>query len=67
MLRLFRLMGRHLKEAFQGLFRHFGMAVSSATAVMFTLILVSVMTLIIGNVSQITETLEDDVQIFVKI
>ncbi len=64
---MFRLIGRHFKEAFQGLFRHFSMALSSATAVMFTLILVSLLTLVVGNVSQITESLEEEVQIFVKI
>ena len=64
---MFRMMGRHFKEAFQGIFRHFDSVVASATAVMFTLALVSLLTLIIGNVSQITHSLESDVGIFCRI
>lgn len=64
---MFRLIGRHFKEAFQGLFRHFAMALSSASAVTFTLVLVSLLTLIIGNVSQITKNIEENISIFVKI
>ena len=64
---MFRLIGRHFKEAFQGLFRHFAMAVSSASAVTFTLVLVSLLTLIIGNVSQITKNIEENISVFVKI
>ena len=64
---MFRRIGRHFKEAFQGIFRHFAMAVSSASAVTFTLILASILTLIIVNVNQITKTLEEDIKIFVKI
>ncbi|MBQ3375647.1 MAG: permease-like cell division protein FtsX [Erysipelotrichaceae bacterium] len=64
---MFRLIGRHFKEAFQGIFRHFSSSLNSITAVTVTLLLVSLLTLIIGNVSQITKTLEDEVKIFVKI
>lgn len=64
---MFRLIGRHFKEAFQGIFRHFGMAVSSVMAMTFMLLLVSLLTLLIGNVSQITKTMEEDIKVFVKI
>ena len=64
---MFRLIGRHFKEAFQGIFRHFSSSLNSITAVTVTLLLVSLLTLIIGNVSQITKTLEDEVKIFVKL
>ena len=64
---MFRLIGRHFKEAFQGIFRHFAMALSSANAVTVTLVLVSLLTLIVGNVSQITKNLEENIQIYVKI
>jgi len=64
---MFRLIGRHFKEAFQGIFRHFGMAVSCVMAMTFMLLLVSFLTLLIGNVTQITRTLEDDIKVFVKI
>ena len=64
---MFRLIGRHFKEAFQGLFRHFDSVIASAMAVMFTLALVSLLTLIIGNVSQITKSLESDIGMFCRI
>ena len=64
---MFRLIGRHFKEAFQGIFRHFSSSLNSITAVTVTLLLVSLLTLIIGNVSQITKTLEDEVKIWVGI
>ncbi len=64
---MFRLIGRHFKEAFQGIFRHFSSSLNSITAVTVTLLLVSLLTLIIGNVSQITRVLEDEVKIWVKI
>ncbi len=67
MFLMFRLIGRHFKEAFQGIFRHFAMALSSANAVTVTLVLVSLLTLIVGNVSQITKNLEENIQIYVKI
>ena len=64
---MFRLIGRHFKEAFQGLFRHFDSVIASAMAVMFTLALVSLLTLIIGNVGQITKSLESDIGMFCRI
>ena len=64
---MFRLIGRHFKEAFQGLFRHFAMALSSASAVTFTLVLVSILTIIIGNVSQITRNIEEGIAIYATI
>ena len=64
---MFRLIGRHFKEAFQGIFRHFANALSAAMCVTFTLVLVALLTIIIGNVSQMTRALEEDIQIFVRI
>lgn len=64
---MFRLIGRHFREAFQGIFRHFGMAVSCMMAMTFMLLLVSLLTLTVGNVNQITRTLQGEVQVFVKV
>ena len=64
---MFRLIGRHFKEAFQGIFRHFAMAISSISAVTVTLVLVSLLTIIIGNVSQITRHLQEEIQVYVEI
>ncbi|MCF0111260.1 MAG: ABC transporter permease [Erysipelotrichaceae bacterium] len=64
---MIRALCRHFREAFQGIFRHFAMSLSSASAVTFALILVSGMMLIIGNISQITMDLQESVNIFVRI
>ncbi|MBQ3384850.1 MAG: permease-like cell division protein FtsX [Erysipelotrichaceae bacterium] len=64
---MFRLIGRHFKEAFQGIFRHFSSSLNSITAVTVTLVLVSLLTLIIGNVSQITRSIEGEIKIFVTV
>lgn len=64
---MFRLIGRHFKEAFQGIFRHFSSSLNSITAVTVTLVLVSLLTMIIGNVSQITKNIEGEIKIFVTI
>ncbi len=64
---MFRMISRHFKEAFQGIFRHFAMAVSSASAVTFTLVLVSLLTLIVGNISQITKNIEESIAIYATI
>ena len=64
---MFRAMKRHLREAIQGIARHFAMSLSSASAVTVTLILMSILVMIIGNVSQITMNLQESVTIFVRV
>ncbi len=64
---MFRRLGRAFKEAWWGITHHFAMVLSTANAITITLVLVSVLTLLIGNVSQITYDVEEDIQIFVKI
>ncbi|MFV0254536.1 MAG: permease-like cell division protein FtsX [Erysipelotrichaceae bacterium] len=64
---MFRTMGRHFKEAFYGIFRHFAMALSSASAVSITLLLVGTVGLISYNINFVTDNIEQSVQIFVKI
>lgn len=64
---MFRRVGRAFKEAWWGITHHFAMVLSTANAITITLVLVSVLSLLISNVSQITYDVEDDIQIFVKI
>ncbi len=64
---MFRKIGRTFKEAFWGLTHHLAMAISTANAITITLVLVSVLTVLIANVSQITYDVEDDIQLYVKI
>ena len=64
---MFRKLSRMFKEAAWGIKHHFAMASGAANAVMVTLVLVSLLTLIIANVSQITYDIQKDIQIFAKI
>jgi len=64
---MLRALRRHLKEAVLGITRHFAMSLSAASAVTVTLLLMSILVLIIGNVSQITVNLQESVTIFVRI
>lgn len=64
---MFRRIGRAFKEAWWGITHHFAMVLSTANAITITLVLVSVLTLLVANVSQITYDVEEDIQIFVKI
>ncbi len=64
---MFRRISRTFKEAFWGLSHHLAMAISTANAITITLVLVSVLTILITNVGQITYDVEDDIQLYVKI
>ncbi len=60
---MFRRFARHIKEGFLGVFRHLGMSLSSATAVMITLILIGLFLLITMNLYYMTRTLESSISI----
>jgi cell division transport system permease protein len=64
---MFRAIAHDFHEAFTGLSRHVAMALSAANAVMVTLVLVSVLSIIVANVSQITTKLEKDIRIYATI
>ena len=64
---MFRKIGRSFKEAFWGITHHVAMVISTANAVTITLVLVSVLSLLIAKISQITYDVEDDLQLYVKI
>lgn len=58
---------RPIKEAFNGLFRHFSMTFSSIIAVSVTLLLVSLFLMLTVNLQEITSTVEGKIQIHVQI
>jgi len=64
---MFRAIAHDFREAFTGLARHLAMALSAASAVMVTLVLVSVLAIVVANVSQITRNIESDIQIYATI
>ena len=60
---MFRKIGRSFKEAFWGITHHVAMVISTANAVTITLVLVSVLSLLIANISQLTYDVEDGIQL----
>ncbi|MDP2814729.1 MAG: permease-like cell division protein FtsX [Erysipelotrichaceae bacterium] len=58
---------RHFKEAFLGLVRHGAMTVSSASAVAYALLFVGIFIILSINIEQITYSVEESVQIHVKV
>lgn len=60
MLRRFK---RHLKEGFLGVIRHAALSLSSASAVMITLLLISVFLIITSNLQKITVNIENSIKI----
>ncbi len=66
-MRIVRRIGRYFKEGFYGVARHSAMAISSASAVMITLTIICVFAIFSFSLDSITRTIEETVQISVKI
>jgi|BioPla2DNA2_1021312.scaffolds.fasta_scaffold03898_6 cell division transport system permease protein len=64
---MFRRIGRAFKEAWWGIRHHFAMVSSTAVTITITLVLLSVLSLLIANINQITYDVEEEIQVFVKI
>lgn len=64
---MIRRIGRHFREAFHGLIRHGAMTLSSAAAISLALLFVGIFILISQNIRDITYSIEESVQIHVKI
>lgn len=64
---MWRAFRRHWKEASQGIRRHWAMSISAISAITVTLVLMSILLIVIANISQITINLEESVRIFVRI
>ena len=64
-MKLFRIIGRSLRDAFKSVFRNFSLSISSITCIAITLILVAVSLVISQNVDNFTKNLENDLSIVV--
>ena len=60
---MFRRLFRHIKEGFIGVKRHFAMAVSSASAVTITLLLVGVFGVLAINIAYLTREIEESISL----
>ena len=63
MSKFFRRIGRYFKEGFWGVVRHGAMAISSASAVTITLMLISIFLMFSFNLDQFTREIEGTVQV----
>lgn len=62
-MRFIRRFFRHIKEGFIGVKRHFGMAISSASAVTITLLLVGVFAVFAINLGYLTQEIESSISL----
>lgn len=60
---MFRRFFRHIKEGFIGVKRHFAMAVSSASAVMITLTMIGIFTVLVSNMAYLTQEIEQSISL----
>ncbi len=64
---MFRRFKRHLKEGILGVFRHAGLSFSSISAVMITLLLISLFLIITTNLQKVSEKIEGSLKISVLV
>jgi len=62
-MKFIRRFFRHIREGFAGVFRHFGMSLSSISAVAVTLILIGVFLIITYNMELATKSIENSITI----
>ncbi len=60
---MFHRFVRHIKEGFLGVRRHIGMALSSASAVTITLLLVGLFLLLSANLAVLSKDIEDSISL----
>ncbi|MDE6141488.1 MAG: hypothetical protein K2G03_02690, partial [Bacilli bacterium] len=64
-MRMFRIIGKSIKDAFKSVFRNFSLSMASISCTAVTLILVAIALLITYNVRSITKDIEDVLTIVV--
>ncbi len=64
---MFHRFARHVKEGFIGVGRHFGMAISSISAVTITLVLIAVFGVLTWNLQAVTTNIESSISIVVSV
>lgn len=67
MIKFFKFIPYHVKNALKSIRRNFAMSISSATAVTVTLTLVTLFLVIAGNINEMSKKVESSVQIFAQI
>lgn len=67
-MKVFRILGRNVRDAFKSVIRNFSLSIASITCITITLLLVSITIIISYNVNKFTKDIEKDltVVVFVK-
>ncbi len=68
-MKMFRVLGRNIRDAFKSVFRNFSLSIASITCSTITLILVAIAVVISANVNNATSELEKDltIEVFVDL
>lgn len=68
-MRLFRILGRNIRDAFKSVFRNFSLSLASISCITITLLVVSISIILSYNVNNFTKLVEKDVTIvtFLKV
>jgi len=64
-MKLFRMVGRSIRDAFQSVFRNFSLSIASISSIAITLIVVSVAIIMSYNVNNFTKLIKEDVTLVV--
>lgn len=62
-MKMFRILGRNIRDAFKGVFRNFSLSLASISCITITLLVVSLSLILSANVNNIAELIEEDVTI----
>ena len=64
-MKLFRMFGRSIRDAFKSVFRNFSLSLASITCISITLIIVAIALLVSLNINNFTKQIKEDVTIVV--
>ena len=62
-MKMFRILGRNIRDSFKGVFRNFSLSLASISCITITLLVVSLSLILSANVNNIAELIEEDVTI----
>lgn len=66
-MKMFRIIGRSIRDAFKSVFRNFSLSMASILCATITLMVVSIAMVIAGNVNKVTDSLESELSIVVYV
>ena len=66
-MKMFRIIGRSIRDAFKSVFRNFSLSMASILCATITLLVVGISLIIAGNVNNATKSLENELSIVVYV